>query len=100
MIVNEAHLTIMASGYWEAMVQLGWCVRQIKVQNVWLTATLPPSMQDEFLKQNKLVQLQIVRESTNHQNIKYIISVESQNLLKSAVDLIRTYWPTHILDHD
>jgi superfamily II DNA helicase RecQ len=98
-IVDEAHLTIMASDYQGAMVQLGWCIGQIRAQNVWLTATLPPSMQDEFVKQNKLVRPRIVRESTNRRNIKYIISVESRNLLECAVDLIRTYWPTHVFDH-
>jgi superfamily II DNA helicase RecQ len=56
-------------------------------------------MQDEFLKQNKLVRPRIVRESTNRRNIKYVISVESRNLLDCAVDLIRTYWPTHVFDH-
>jgi hypothetical protein len=56
-------------------------------------------MQDEFLKQNKLVRPQIVRELTKRRNIKYIISVKSRNLLECAVDLIRTYWPTHVFDY-
>lgn len=60
---------------------------------------MPLSIQDEFLKQNKLVWPQIVRELTNCRNIKYIILVESRNLLKCAMDLIHTYWPTHVFNY-
>jgi hypothetical protein len=40
------------------MSQLGWYLRQVRTQTVWLTAltaTLPSAMQEEFIKQNKLV---------------------------------------------
>jgi hypothetical protein len=97
-IIDECHLTITASEYRESMVQLGWYLGQIKVQNVWLTATLPPIMQDEFIQQNKLVRPRIVRESTNRPNIKYLITVESKSLLESVTDLICTYWTTEIFD--
>jgi hypothetical protein len=42
------------------MSQLGWYVRQIRTQTVWLTATLPPVMQEEFIEQNKLVRPTII----------------------------------------
>lgn len=55
------------------MLQLGWYVRQIRTQTVWLTATLPPSMQVSFFEQNKLVRPHVVRESTNRPNIRYLV---------------------------
>lgn len=77
-VVDECHLTITASEYRESMVQLGWYVGQLKAQTVWLTATLPPIMQDAFILQNKLVRPEVVRESTNRPNIRYHIQVEGQ----------------------
>lgn len=93
-VVDEAHLTILASDYRPAMVQLGWCLGQIRAPSVWLTATLPPSMQDAFLKQNKLVRPRIVRESTNRPNIEYRVITDSGSVLERAVACIRTIWPT------
>jgi superfamily II DNA helicase RecQ len=40
-VINEGHLTIIASNYRLYMAQLGWYIRQIRTQTVWLTATLP-----------------------------------------------------------
>ena len=97
-IIDECHLTITASDYRDSMVQLGWYLGQIKVQNVWLTATLPPIIQDEFIQQNKLVRPRIIRESTNRPNIKYLITIESKSLLESVIDLICTYWTSEIFD--
>lgn len=39
-ILDEGHLTITASDYRPCMAQLGWYIRQIRTQTVWLTATL------------------------------------------------------------
>jgi superfamily II DNA or RNA helicase len=91
-IIDECHLTITASDYRQSMTQLGWYLGKIKVQSVWLTATLPPSMQDEFIHQNKLVRPRIVRDSTNRANIKYAIRLEKKCLLQSAEKFIRTHW--------
>lgn len=72
-IIDEAHLTITASNYRRSMSQLGWYTRQVKTQTVWMTATLPPLLQDSFISQNKLVRPAIVRESTNRPNIIYAV---------------------------
>ncbi|KFY92767.1 hypothetical protein V500_04038 [Pseudogymnoascus sp. VKM F-4518 (FW-2643)] len=72
--IDEAHFTVTASDYRSDMLHLGWHLGQIRTQTVWLTATLPPALQDEFIQQNKLVQPRIVRESTNRANIKYLLS--------------------------
>ncbi|KFZ15841.1 hypothetical protein V501_02521, partial [Pseudogymnoascus sp. VKM F-4519 (FW-2642)] len=101
-VVDESQLTITASDYRPCISQLGWYVRQIRTQTVWLTATLPPVMQEEFIEQNKLVRPTIIRESTNRPNIKYLISLEdgSGTLLEKAVTLVRTCWPRRdIFDH-
>lgn len=72
-VVDECHLTVTAGDYRPCILQLGWYVRQIRTQTVWLTATLPPSMQVSFFEQNKLVRPHVVRESTNRPNIRYLV---------------------------
>ncbi|KAH7385148.1 P-loop containing nucleoside triphosphate hydrolase protein [Cadophora sp. MPI-SDFR-AT-0126] len=84
------------------MAQLGWYVRQIRTQTVWLTATLPPVMQEEFIEHNKLVKPRVIRESTNRPNIKYMVSLETGPgaLVERAADLVQAYWPKQeIFDH-
>jgi Lhr-like helicase len=101
-VVDEGHLTVTASDYRPCMSQLGWHLRQIRTQTVWLTATLPPVIQEEFIQHNKLVRPTIIRESTNRPNIKYLISLENGQgtLLEKAAALVRTCWPsTNIFDH-
>ncbi|PVH72190.1 P-loop containing nucleoside triphosphate hydrolase protein [Cadophora sp. DSE1049] len=86
------------------MAQLGWYIRQVRTQTLvrWLTATLLPVMQEEFIEHNKLVRPRIVRESTNRPNIKYMVSFETEpgSLIEKAADLIQVYWPQkEIFDH-
>lgn len=90
-VLDECHLTITASDYRPCMAGLGWYVRQVRTQTVWLTATLPPVMQEEFIEHNKLVQPQIIRESTNRPNIKYLVSLEAGpgTLIARAADLVQ-----------
>lgn len=71
-IVDECHLTLTAS-YRKSMQKLGSFVRQVRTQTVWLTATLPPSLEASFIKQNMLLRPTIIRESTNRRNIRYSI---------------------------
>lgn len=69
---------------------------------MWLTATLPPVMQEGFIEHNKLVQPQIIRESTNRPNIKYMVSYETRTgtLIKRAASLVQEFWPRQdIFDH-
>jgi superfamily II DNA helicase RecQ len=93
-VVDEGHLTITASDYRPCMAQPGWYIRQVRTQTVWLTATLPPGMEEEFMKYNKLVRPKIVQELTNRPNIKYMVSYETGpgSLVKKAADLIQVYW--------
>ena len=48
-VIDECHLSITANDYRPCMSQLGWFTRQVRAQTVWLTATLPPVMQEEFI---------------------------------------------------
>ncbi|KAH8749802.1 hypothetical protein BGZ57DRAFT_968235 [Hyaloscypha finlandica] len=101
-VIDESHLTITASDYRLCMAQLGWYVRQIRTQIVWLIATLPPVMQEEFIEHNKLVKPRVIRESTNRPNIKYIVSLETGPgaLIERAANLVHIYWPKQeIFDH-
>jgi superfamily II DNA helicase RecQ len=75
-VIDECHLTITANDYRRCMSQLGWYVRRVQTQTVWLTATLPPDYQELFIEHNKLVRPHIVRESTNRPNIRYIVRRE------------------------
>jgi superfamily II DNA/RNA helicase len=75
------------------MAQLDWYVRQVRTQTVWLTAILPPVIQEEFIEHNKLVKPRIIRESTNRPNIKYMVSLETgpSALIKRAANLVQAY---------
>ncbi|KFX97428.1 hypothetical protein O988_04874 [Pseudogymnoascus sp. VKM F-3808] len=94
-VIDECHLTITANDYRKCMSQVGWYVRQVKTQTVWLTATLPPTMQDDLIEHNKLVRPRIIRESTNRPNLKYMISrhTGATTLVEVAAKLVQTYWP-------
>jgi superfamily II DNA helicase RecQ len=94
-VVDESQLTITANEYRPCMSQLGWYIRQVRTQTVWLTATLPPVMLEEFMEHNKLVRPQVIRESTNRPNIQYLVSAETGTgiLVQKAADLIRSSWP-------
>lgn len=72
-VIDECHLTITANSYRESMKQLGWHVRRVRTQTVWLTATLPPLFEPGFTEHNLLVRPHIIRESTNRANIRYIV---------------------------
>jgi superfamily II DNA helicase RecQ len=101
-VVDEAHLTVTASDYRPCMGQLGWYVRQIRTQTVWMTATLPPVTQEEFLEHNKLVKPQIIRESTNRPNIRYVVTREkgAGTLVEKAARLVQLSWSREdLFDH-
>ncbi|PVH67521.1 hypothetical protein DL98DRAFT_543071 [Cadophora sp. DSE1049] len=101
-IVNdESHLTITASDYRPCMAQLGWYVRQFRSQTVWLPATLPSVMQEEFIQYDKLVKPRVIWESTNRPTIKYMVSLETgPGALVERVAVVQAYWPRQeIFDH-
>jgi hypothetical protein len=54
-VIDEYHLTVTANDYRPCMSQLGLYLRQIRTQTIWLTATLPPALQETFVEHNELV---------------------------------------------
>jgi superfamily II DNA or RNA helicase len=91
-IVEESHLTLTAT-FRKSMRELGSFVRQIRTQTVWLTATLPPDLEPEFIGRNMLVRPRIIRESTNRSNIRYRLHryTGPGGLCKRTVELVRPY---------
>jgi hypothetical protein len=71
-VLDEAHFTITTSEYRAAMVDLA-LIRGVRTQFVYLTATLPPTMQAQFELQNNLVNPKIIRASTNRRNLFYLV---------------------------
>ncbi|KFZ20411.1 hypothetical protein V501_00159 [Pseudogymnoascus sp. VKM F-4519 (FW-2642)] len=71
-VLDEAHFTVTASEYRAAMVDLA-LIRGVRTQFVYLTATLPPTLQAQFELQNNLVNPKIIRASTNRRNLLYMV---------------------------
>lgn len=69
-VVDECHLTVTAAVYRESMVDMA-IIRDLRTQFVYLTATLPPSMQSEFEERNHLFHPKVIRSSSNRPNIFY-----------------------------
>ena len=70
-VVDECHLMVTANDYRKDMNDLGIALRSIRTQTLWLTATLPPQLVDEFTKQACLERPLIVRFPTVRHNIIY-----------------------------
>lgn len=75
-VLDEAHFTITTSEYRAAMVDLA-LIRGVRTQFVYLTATLPPTMQAQFELQNHLVHPKMIRASTNRRNLFYMVEQAS-----------------------
>ncbi|KAG6018536.1 hypothetical protein E4U19_000267 [Claviceps sp. Clav32 group G5] len=90
-VVDECHLTITANSFRRCMSELGDIVRQVQTQTVWLTATLPPDLEADFIKRNALHKPHIVRESTNRKNIQYKLQAYrgAGGLLTETVALVQ-----------
>ncbi|KAG6090771.1 hypothetical protein E4U30_007991, partial [Claviceps sp. LM220 group G6] len=90
-VVDECHLTITANSFRRCMSELGNFVRQVQTQTVWLTATLPPDLEADFIKRNVLHKPHIVRESTNRKNIQYKLQTYrgADGLLTEIVALVQ-----------
>lgn len=93
-VVDECHLSITAAGYRESMVDL-MAIRSLRTQFVYLTATLPPSMQAEFEERNHLVHPKIIRASSNRPNIFYMVRKATSgqgSVLEQAAERARDAW--------
>lgn len=71
-VIDECHLTVTAVEYRPKMIDLAG-LRALRTQFVYLTATLPPSMQKEFEERNHLLHPTVIRASTNRPNLFYMV---------------------------
>jgi superfamily II DNA helicase RecQ len=94
-VIDECHLTITAADYRESMVNVA-LIRQVRTQFVYLTATLPPSMQPAFERQNYLHQPKVIRESSNRPNLFYMVATASDDspFLEAAALEAQESWAT------
>jgi superfamily II DNA helicase RecQ len=85
-VVDECHLTVVATDYRPSIVELT-TIRSLRTQFVYLTATLPPSIQVEFEERNYLYHPKVIRASSNRPNIFYIVrktDARTRSLLNQA----------------
>ena len=92
-VLNEAHFTVTTSEYRAAMVDLA-LIRGVRTQFVYLTATLPPTLQAQFEVQNNLINPKIIRASTNRRNLFYMIErvTEPGRLLEEGARRTKDAW--------
>ncbi|KAG9241070.1 P-loop containing nucleoside triphosphate hydrolase protein [Calycina marina] len=90
-VLDEAHFTVTASEYRAAMVDLA-LIRGIRTQFVYLTATLPPTLQAQFELQNNLVHPKNIRASTNRPNLFYLVQRVPGRLLAEGARRARDAW--------
>lgn len=93
-VIDECHLTITAAGYRQSIVDLV-AIRSLRTQFVYLTATLPPSMQTEFEERNHLLRPKVIRASSNRPNIFYMVCRTTSgqgSLLEQAAARARDAW--------
>ena len=93
-VLDEAHFTVTASEYRAAMVDLA-LIRGVRTQFVYLTATLPPTLQAQFELQNNLVNPKTIRASTNWRNLSYAVGRAAgpgRPLLKEGAQRARDAW--------
>ncbi|KAK0773172.1 hypothetical protein LTR75_017205 [Friedmanniomyces endolithicus] len=93
-VVDECHLTVTAAHYRQSVVDMTM-IRALHTQFVYLTATLPPSMQDEFIERNHLLRPKSIRASSNRPNLFYMVrraQVGRASLLEQAAAEAQDAW--------
>ena len=93
-VIDECHLTITAAEYRPSVIELA-VIRSLRTQFVYLTATLPPSMQAEFEERNHLMRPVIIRSSSNRPNIFYMVRKATNgkgSILQQAAAEARDAW--------
>lgn len=88
-IIDECHLTVIAVQYRPVITELTM-LRSLRTQFVYLSATLPPSMQEEFNERNHLLRPAVVRALSNRSNLAYSVYraiTGKGSLLEQAVAL-------------
>ena len=101
-VVDECHLTATAAEYRPSLVDLT-TLRCLPTQFVYLTATLPPSLQAEFEERNYLLRPTTIRASSNRSNIFYMVrkaDARSGSLLEQGATEAWDAWEkSGLFDH-
>ncbi|KAJ9625493.1 hypothetical protein H2203_004250 [Taxawa tesnikishii (nom. ined.)] len=101
-VIDECHLTVTAVDYRSSIVDLT-AVRNLRTQFVYLTATLPPSMKEEFEERNYLYRPTTIRASSNRPNIFYMVRRADPRkgslLEQSAVEAQDAWRDSDLFDH-
>jgi len=94
-IIDECHLIHTSAHYRPKMRQL--CeLRQFPVPFIYMTATLPPRLEEAFFRQHHIGAASIVRGRSNRCNLRYNVRFldpePDTSFVVSACDYIRTRW--------
>lgn len=99
-VLDECHLIVTASRYRRAMRQ-SQLLRQVPVQFVYLTATLPAYVRQTLVEQHFLNEACEIRGPVRRSNVRYVIlQTQCDSLLKEAVELVEEKWMTTSLADD
>ena len=99
-VFEESHLTVTAASYRDSIVDVT-DIRELRTQFVYLTATLPPSMNSEFEERNHLLHPKVLRASGNRPNIFYKVQNAKSgdgSLLQQAAGLARAMYSHTMFD--
>ena len=102
-VVDECHLMVTASENRDAMRKLGFSLRNVRTQTMWLTATLPPTMEEEFYKLACRDKPCVVRSSTYRPNLSHSIerfSGQEHSLTAWCTTLFIRTWNELISKYD
>ncbi|KAK5188946.1 hypothetical protein LTR47_011582 [Exophiala xenobiotica] len=89
-VFDEAHLILTASEYRPKMALLRF-LRDLRCQAVFLSATLPPILMEQFQQRMFLEQPQVIRDVTFRRDIHYIIrqQVDTGDFISHCVNVIQ-----------
>jgi superfamily II DNA helicase RecQ len=92
-VIDECHLTVTAAEYRGSMFDLP-VIRGLRTQFVYLTATLPPTMQAEFEERNHLQSPKSIRASSNRPNLFFMVRTAEGpgSLLEQAAWEVQEAW--------
>lgn len=88
-MLDECHLTFMASDYWPKLKQLGH-LQVLRCPMILLTATLPPIRLDKLRKVMHILDFCLIRISTACPNIQYMVRrCPDKSILKVVKEMAR-----------
>ena len=93
-VIDECHLTVTAAAYRKQLADLAY-LRRLRTQFVYLTATLPPTMQAALCELHLLTCPTVIRASSDRANIEYKVVKADSTLIAASVSLAIDCVPRH-----